>query len=673
MQPSKHIKISLPTQPIIGGAAPRVPTPRKTEKKEIHYPEKATEIPRGVRAPTPVGVTFRPGTLSGIVNVAPYRPSHGQPRAPTFTVGALVPFTRRNRPLVVGRARLQYRVSDKYLGHEVVKTNLSRILGISQQSPWMARKGERDDLYLAHYERPSGPDAPPIDLSIRGFLVHILDKAVLCGAQRVNYEITLVAGDQLVNEGGILMIQSESGESHPLKDGEGNTYELPMDTLTFSTNTEGVMIRIVKYKGQVIYSSFRNPDARRARISQRSYVDYYVELGGPSAEELFPADMISSDYYYMFLICKPHFYRITKQDLGKGKLIYIGAFKNWLYNNYQPNALNIPEENPHYNIEEIDTSLGKREVTFDGIPSRSYSLGTEGLPEVEEANFLLKYGFESVLAYKIPNDERLSQGEAIIITQYGEQGEMSKVFTVMGPAASWRSEMVAELFDLWADYLNLLDWRFADFETYKATFPLLGRTYDEAKLTELLRESKHGLRMQALETERGQKEEHSEDPAERIANISLCFLVALPPQHQHKALGFYNRFPKALNRLVKWLVFLEKTWGGDIIRVEGPEKSYVIGIDSEVYKILGAVRGLIQEAKYGKASELIRKVYPAGIYPQKPEEAIHKAIEYLINHATRQELISLEQDKYKWDRARGKSKEEARKKIKHTRARKEVS
>lgn len=186
-------------------------------------------------------------------------------------------------------------------------------LGVSPARSWNCIE-ENGPLELFHYcsdKIPKGFE------SVRGVVFDSKENVVV--ARSYNYTPTVVCDELKVNNGFLHMV-----------DANGTVYHLPEDKFYMKKGYEGTVMRVFKHGGKVYHSSHRRLDTVGSYWgSSPTFLSIYNDLGGPKDEELFDVDKDYSPHCHVFLIIHPSLLVCSRQNVGPGYLVYLGALKLW--------------------------------------------------------------------------------------------------------------------------------------------------------------------------------------------------------------------------------------------------------------------------------------------------------------------------------------------------------
>ncbi len=317
-----------------------------------------------------------------------------------------------------------------------------------------------------------------------------------------------------------------------------------VNRLKIKIGFEGPLIQIFKHGGKVYHSTRKRLESGKSRWgNSKTFEEIYKELDGPVDDVLFNKDKKYSPYVHTFIMNHPDVLICTKDNVGKGNLIYLG-----------PKQMYSAESSP-YPLEEVDTELH--------VPSTvsSYDTNSEDKkiysPEtlsLEEANKHLLFGFyEGFEGYQFL-DPRLLPGEFLIL----EDTEFDMMYRVESPAYYWRSTMRNNNPNFLHRMFELLDYAYLknnsnDDQIYNNMFPVL-TFYDSASLRKTISNAPIIVWPQNTEVI-GNVPVNKDD---KLYNIWQCFLASVPVCRQATVVGFHDYLVTKRGEVVTWLIGLSK-------------------------------------------------------------------------------------------------------------------
>jgi len=384
------------------------------------------------------------------------------------------------------------------------------------------------ELALIHYERGANLEQYG---HLRGLVVDTRHKVVVCQSAG-HSPVALVEQLKLQQDGSLELL-----------DLNGVTHSTPLPRCSLKMGFEGVVIRVFKHHGTVYWCTHKRLRPGKSRWGESDcFLSIYQRLGGPTGEQLFPDEVLTSPWCYTFLLVDPKLLVGTKQHVGSGYIVLLGISCLWDFDSCPFSLEELGQRHTHpAHLNTVSVMPAEIRDPFLFLPPTL---------TLEEANIHLRDGFYQPIDCV---DKRLLLGEFLVAYLYDESGGISRIIKIISPAYHWRSSMRD-------DNANLLH-RFYDLTTmallggdessrhqFRTTFPLMP-LYDEASLCQQLAKLGHILYLD----ERPLTGREMRTQTDRIHLIWICFLLSVPPQQQHEVAGFLTRFMSERESLVGWL------------------------------------------------------------------------------------------------------------------------
>lgn len=418
-----------------------------------------------------------------------------------------------------------------------MKPTIASILGIQDLSTFDVLSAV-NELYLVHYIpgpahagaslgellAPQGPRlsqanvVSPRDMdarNIRGVIVDVVAQVVVCAS--FGYTPTANVGELKLSEDGHYHIVDTDGIHHNID---------PTQT-SIRLGYEGTIMRVFKHGGTVYHSTHRRIDSSRSRWGNSpSFKELYHQLKGPTDEELFSPESTHSPYVYIFLIVHPSVLVATKESVGEGYIVYLGAKIMWETSPYPGATLDLEQKLPTG-----DHLRSPRELTL------------------EEANHHLQYGYSQAPDAQgqrsNTEDIRLRPGEFIMLYYQNEEGHQD-LLKVQGIPYWWRSNIRNNDPNLLHRFYQLVDWSYLHTENppewnqYIGMFPMLERK----ELTDIVTPISFSQRTN-ISTAVSRED--------RLHNIWQCYLMAVPLHCQREVVTMYLQFLQDRTDLIEWV------------------------------------------------------------------------------------------------------------------------
>lgn len=390
-----------------------------------------------------------------------------------------------------------------------LKAEIAKIANIENSPAWSISDVNADEsLHLIHFN----PESDPLRYgSIRGLVVDVKNKLLV--AKSYSYTPTVKVPSLALNDGQ-LNLTDDHGQIHNLKSGE----------FCIKKGCEGTIIRVFLHNGKVYHSSHRRLDVSRSRWGNSiPFLQMYQELNGPKPEELFDLTKKYSPWVHLFIVVHPGVANVTREDIGNGYLVYLGAKVMW---------------------HATQTSL-----TFDEVDLHPRcSMKQHPTLDLDQANDILR-GTNSNA-----KDWRLAAGEFVMIYKM----DTDELIKVESPSYSWRLEQrqndpnlrhrFFQLFNYcrWTPQYQDLAWL-----EYCRLFAIL-KPIDTSQIK---------LPIYNLEESSMNDPDTSEllNTAEgRLFNVWMNYLLIVPLCKQEEVLNLYTSLLKSRDDVTLWIASLAK-------------------------------------------------------------------------------------------------------------------
>jgi hypothetical protein len=400
------------------------------------------------------------------------------------------------------------------------KKQYGPMLGLEADGPWEI-VSESDSLIMVHHK----PDA---DMDIFGTLRGVVLDTTTGTIVSYSYpHAPKFVSTSLAVVNGKLLLDAK--------------ISLDMEKVKIKFGFEGPLIQVFKHNGKVYHSTRKRLEAGKSRWgNSKTFEEIYRELSGPEDNVLFDESKKYSPYCHTFIMNHPDVLVCTKDNVGKGNLIYLGPRQM-----YSTDVEKCP-----YPLEEVDVNLHVPDTVT------SYNTDTEDKktysPEIltlEEANKHLLFGFyEGFEGYQFL-DARLLPGEFVIL----EDTETKMMYRVESPSYNWRSSMRNNNPNFRHRFFELLDFAYLkntsnDEIKYRNMFPLL-TFYDSVSLDKTISQSPIIVWPQNTEVENGIPSTRDS----KLYNIWQCFLVSIPLSKQNEVSQYYTYLLKRRTDVIVWL------------------------------------------------------------------------------------------------------------------------
>lgn len=404
-----------------------------------------------------------------------------------------------------------------YKGDDLVK-RVSEIIGLSN-SGWDI-VDSKDNLVLIHYKDDANMDEVG---HLRGILVDTEAGAVIAGS----FGYTPVAvSSKLTTTDGQLTIKDQDNVVHTFDPAK----------VVIKRVFEGVVIRCIWHKGELYRITHKKISPLRSRWgSSKKFLELYEEAGGPTADQLFDTSKPFSSTCYDFLVVDNSLLVGTRQRVNKPYLVLLAE---------RTMELNRPSN---------QVAPGKRGFVtsskISGTVDESFIHEPKSL-SLDEANTHLTSGFFNPFE---SNDERQTTGEAVIVYETNDNGDIRDIVKVHSIAYDWRTTMRGDnpnLINRFYTMLNMVYMNNFDDAKWKQLcknliiFPI----YSTSSIRELFATNKQLLYIPEI----GSIMDYS-NRDDRIYLLWLNYVLSLPPSHQSVALDILDNFHTDRTELIRWM------------------------------------------------------------------------------------------------------------------------
>lgn len=443
-------------------------------------------------------------------------------------------------PHFVERTATKANPTEKYSPELVA--DVASILGVDVEAypaSWSIMD-KHNELVLAHFNEKN----TLLDIAkyghIRGTLIDLETRTVL----DPSFGYTPVA---VVNE---LQVQNDN---YTVVDSKGYQHQYPIAETEVKRLFEGVVFRVIWYKGQSYHISHRKVVPMRSRWgSSPTFLSMYTEAGGPTDDQLFDTSKPYSTTCYNFLIVHPSLLVGTRQDVKVPYVVHLMNFEMDLSS--RPSA-DIAVGVPTYK------SFDK----ISGIVANSFIHAPNPL-SLTAANRHLESGYFQPVEN---TDYRLKNGEGLIMYRV-KDGQMipSSLIKIHSSSFDWRVKMRGDDPNIAHQFYNLLDTAYPDvvlnkyssnssedkcidaWDQFQQKYMLLPKDGDRV-LRELY-ELHNGVRTLPPHSQVLTREDFASKD-DRIKLMWMNYLISIPPCVQQQALDVYNNFVIEREELVRWV------------------------------------------------------------------------------------------------------------------------
>jgi len=450
---------------------------------------------------------------------------------------------------------------------EQPKDVIRRILNLrsSDDKKWkIVDKNESYGLYMIHYTA-SADLRDPINLKInsdtnqnitwgyyRGIVIDINEEKVVCGSEGYT---TTVYSDKIVpnNTGNII-----------LNDVNKVFYNVNVSNALFKVGHEGIVLRIFWYKEKLWIISHKKLDISRSTwgksITFLQMFDGLTNTIGWKPDSLFKTvESKKQSVCHSFIMVHPDLLVGSKQDVGAGYLVYLGARATG--NKIDNNHVNFP---PVESFTINDFKVDKPKI----LESRHLT--------ILEANIFLQYGFyqylpdtdnNSRIQYSDSNDIRHETGEFIIMSKIVNGIEIP-VAKIQSTSYTWRTEQVRmgnpniynQLFILFEDMFNEKP---IELKRFVNKFPLIDLdSFNEEDLPIVRWKNKNNVSIKDISNpEMSEIKDNFERDAKsfikgssnRSYTIFINLLLSVPLHRQIEVADMRSLFFREIEELINWI------------------------------------------------------------------------------------------------------------------------
>ena len=430
-----------------------------------------------------------------------------------------------------------------------LKKKVAPMLGLDPEGSWNV-VSTLEGLAMIHAD-------PEADLQyyryLRGVVVDLATGQMVCSSYPTTPSFTLFS------------LSQPSQQNNKLKLSED--LEIDLTKFRFKIGFEGTLIHVFKVNGKVYRVTRKRLDPSRSKWgNSKNFSEMYWDLNGPADEVLFSPDKDYSPFCHSFIMVHPdvmiasretHSFDTNETEKGKGYLVYLGMKQM-----YSPQNCFYPFEKVDYTLKlpELTTvhpSLFRHDETIsrDGKTENTKIFCPENLT-LQEANKHLMFGLYAPFEGYEALDPRLLPGEFIIM----ENTETGELYRIESIAYSWRYKIRNNNPNLLHRFYELLDFAYLknnsqDNLKYTEMFPLLTK-YSQSEINKWF-DSSHVV-LWPQETERIHEVPKTRD--DKLYNIWMCMLCAVPVRQQREVLSFYEIFLARREQLINWFISLSSKY-----------------------------------------------------------------------------------------------------------------
>jgi hypothetical protein len=418
-----------------------------------------------------------------------------------------------------------------YSGQNLIE-RIMKILNLNTNIGWKIIDSV-ENLYLIHYN-----DDADMNLlgHLRGVLVDVVAGLVI--ASSYGYTPTVKCD----------CLRKNQDNNISLYDDDGNYHEFAQNNTFIKKVYEGVVLRVIYYKGEVFRLTHKKIRPMKSRWGNTNFFPVmYNQGGGPQDFELFDLTKEYSPMCYVFLVVDPKLLIGTRQIVNNPYVIFLST-----------NTMYDIQHSP-YPLEELEINFTPTilltEETNNAIEDGKKIIVQKNL-SLKEANKHLTSGYYNPVNVV---DYRLSTGEAIIMFKYNELGNIIDVVKVHCYAFDWRVKLRANDPNPYHRFFDLLNYSYKTLIHYpnliefNKNFILLA-DYSIENLTNLI--NKDGIiNYLAVNT---LTDYQKNDRFYILKIIWLNYVLSLSATYQLQALSYYDKLVNDRESVILWIQRIEE-------------------------------------------------------------------------------------------------------------------
>lgn len=424
----------------------------------------------------------------------------------------------------------------------VVKPQIAEIVEADSEEGWKIVDSIPDKgLYLIH------PDEEYLEQ-----LKHLIGVVVDLHSRKVLVQSTIftpVANSDTFepNDKGDVVVTDTFGNDHLILN----------DSYTVHPKFEGKIIRIFKHGGIVYFSSPRKISVERSKVAgNRTLLEIYQSIGGPSENELFDSTEMSSPFVHVFIISTSETRLVNKLPFTNDLLVYKKTYRT------DGSIKGSGDEESKSESPKDILSMGSihyRDV--NSITGGKAQFLFEHFIPTESVSQFLQNGFMGIWCNISPEgplyeDPRTRLGEAVIVTYTHPETKENCQIEIRSTAYAWRFGMrdenpaVEHQFYILTSNINI------DTNTTvgRGKFIELMPIYPQYDVDQMTEKSKQ-------ETIAYWPSDPAHPPEDvqigyrqgRLYNVWVSLLMAVSYDVQSKVAPLYNKYIQRRDELMEWL------------------------------------------------------------------------------------------------------------------------
>lgn len=420
---------------------------------------------------------------------------------------------------------------------EATKPQIMKIVGIDSDEGWKVIDSiPEKNLYLIH------PDEEYMEelSNLIGVIVDLANRKVL--VQSTGFTPTAISDTFEPNAGGDVMVT----------DIFGNDYLIPTGTCMVRPKFEGKIIRIFKHDGTVYLSSSRKISVERSKVAgNRTLLEIYESIGGPTDYELFEGTKKSSPFVHVFVLSTPETRLVNKLPFTKDLLVYKRTYRS--YDSSDPTSESVPKD-----LTPMGSIRWEHVNSLIGGPARFL---LEHFVPVDSVSSFLQIGFMGTWYKMVPegplyDDPRAGLGEAIIVEYSDTKSDTRTQIEIRSSAYNWRFGMRDENPAVENQFYILTSNIHIDTNTSegRAKFMELMPIYPQYDVEQMMEKAE-----QETIAYWPSAPNHPPDDEQigyrqgRLYNVWVSYMMAVSYDVQSKVAPLYNKYLQKREELTEWL------------------------------------------------------------------------------------------------------------------------
>lgn len=326
---------------------------------------------------------------------------------------------------------------------------------------------------------------------------------------------------------------------------ESDVHDSGVPKMAIKPIYEGTVLRVILYKGCVYKLTHRKIRPMKSRWGNSAFFPtIYAQGGGPKDVELFDMSKNYSPYCYAFMVVDPKLLIASKQIVKSPYVVFLSHHQMYSIGDACP----FPQD-------ETETQINAKFTVMDGfgqIVDRPCVIVPPTFT-LEQANYHLAYGY-----YKNMNkngnlrDIRTEFGEAVMMFQYDERGNVTDMVKVNGLSYDYRVTLRGNDPSAYHQFYSLIDHSYTSLAYYPNLVKfcekfIIYENYSKDSLSLVVKDGIMRLKTATL------TDEQKKDRDYLVRIIWLNYVVSLPVGLQVDALNYYDQFMEDRKKVTTWL------------------------------------------------------------------------------------------------------------------------